>query len=97
MPPAVVVIDCVPTAAPGGTAADNARVPWVVPLLPAVLWSVTVVPVPFHEAGKLYSNTGVVCACAPDVASASTAMAADIGVNVFETNLFILRIPFRTI
>src|SRR5690348_11142358 len=58
MPPALVVIDCVPDAALGGTEADKAKVPFVTPLFAAVLWSVTTVPVPPHEAGKLYENTG---------------------------------------
>jgi len=74
MPPALVLIDCVPAAAPGGTNADDAGVPLVKPLLPAELRSVTVVPVPFHEAGKLYSKTGTL-ACAPEAASAKTARA----------------------
>src|SRR3954465_1549860 len=58
MPPPVVLIDCVPPAAPGGTLAERASVPFVTPLCPAALWSVTAVPVPFHEAGKLYEKTG---------------------------------------
>ena len=52
MPPTVVLTDW--PVPPDGTAGANDRVPSKVPLLPAVLWSVIVVPVPFHEAGKLY-------------------------------------------
>src|SRR6478609_4841405 len=58
IPPAFKVIDCVPPAAPGGTFAESANVAFVTPLCPAALWSVTTVPVPFHEAGKLYEKTG---------------------------------------
>src|SRR5579864_7052897 len=88
MPPALVSIDWVPPGAPGGTAADNARVPSRKPLLPAGLTSVIAVPVPFQEAGKSYSKRRVL-ACASDAARPNTAATADMGVNVFMICFFI--------
>jgi hypothetical protein len=88
-PPAVVLSDWVPPGAPGGTAASNDRVPSKPPLWPAALWSVIVVPVPFHDAGKSYSNTGVVRACTSEAASPNTAATADMGMNVFIICFFI--------
>jgi hypothetical protein len=93
IPPAVVLTDAVPPGAAGG-AASNDRVPSKWPLLPAALWSVIVVPVPFQEAGKSYSNTGVVWACAPDAASPNTAATAEIGMNVLMAYFFIARGSF---
>src|SRR5579864_1301556 len=67
MPPTAVARESVPAAAPGGrTVVERdgcfATVDETIPLFPAELRSVTGVPVPPQEAGKLYCNTGVTAA-----------------------------------
>jgi hypothetical protein len=46
-------------------------------VFPAVLWSVTVVLVPFQDAGKLASNTGMTAAFAAGDISAIDPVAAE--------------------